>query len=231
MSTYLLINILIILFPLLLSFDKKVAFYKKIPSVIISISIIGLIYIVWDVIAVNRGDWNFNRDFINGFILFNLPIEEILFFITVPYSCIFLYEVINSYFHESQLNLDNKIVTILILLLTTLAVIFNKQYYTFTVLLFSAAFLFISVLSSSLILKSKVFWLTIAVSYLPFFVVNYFLTSLPVVEYSKKAIWGLRIITIPLEDLLYSYSLISFWLFTYLIFKNYLNKKRYRNLN
>lgn len=222
MSAYLIIDLLIIIFPLILSFDKKVAYYKNIRSVIISILVVGLIYIVWDIIAVSRGDWSFNRDFINGIYVLNLPLEEILFFITVPYSCIFIYEVIKSYFGEKKLRINNSLIIAVIIMFTGLAIYFSQQYYTFTVLLFSAVFLLLALTFYRSILNSKTYWLTILVSYVPFFIVNYFLTSLPVVEYNEKAVWGIRIITIPVEDFLYSYSLISLWLMVYLIGKNYL---------
>jgi lycopene cyclase domain-containing protein len=225
MSTYLLIDFLIIIFPLFLSFDKKVTYYKNFLSIAVSSIIVGVIYIIWDSVAVSRGDWSFNQDFVTGYNIFNLPVEEVIFFITVPYSCIFIYEVIRSYFRERELNLNIWIVMGSIIITTGLAVIFSGQYYTFTVLLFSALFLLIAYSFFRSILKSRVYWLSIIVSYLPFFIVNYFLTSLPVVEYNEKAVWGIRIITIPLEDFLYSYSLISFWLIVYLISKNYLSEK------
>ncbi len=55
MSTYLLINLLIILFPLLLSFDKKTAYYKNIFPVIISIIVVGTAFLIWDSVAVAKG--------------------------------------------------------------------------------------------------------------------------------------------------------------------------------
>ena len=225
MSAYLIINLLIIIFPLILSFDKKVGYYKNIGTVIFSILVVGLIYIVWDIIAVSRGDWSFNLDFVNGIYVLNLPLEEILFFITVPYSCIFIYEVIKSYFGKKKLIINYTLIKAVIIIFTGLAIYFSRQYYTFTVLLFSAVFLLLALTFYRSILHSKTYWLTILVSYIPFFIVNYLLTSLPVVEYNEKAIWGIRIITIPVEDFLYSYSLISLWLMVYLIIKNHLTRK------
>ena len=225
MSAYLIINLLIIIFPLLLSFDRKVAYYKNILAVIFSILVVGLIYIIWDIIAVSRGDWSFNSDFVTGFNIINLPLEEILFFITVPYSCIFIYEVIKSYFREKKLRINYSLIIAALIIFSGTAVYFNNQYYTFTVLLFSAVFLLLALTFYRSILFSKSYWLTILISYIPFFIVNYFLTSLPVVEYNEKAIWGMRIITIPVEDFFYSYSLISLCLMVYLIIKNHLIRR------
>ena len=108
MSTYLLINILIIFFPLILSFDKNLKFYKKVPYVLQSIAFISTAYIVWDVIATERGDWAFSPEHLIGFYILGLPLEEILFFITVPYACIFIFETVSFYVKEKKLNFNKK---------------------------------------------------------------------------------------------------------------------------
>ncbi len=217
MSTYLLINFFIILFPLLLSFDKKTAYYKNLIQVFISVVIVGTAFLIWDSIAVVRGDWSFNREFLTGIYFFNLPLEEVLFFITVPYSCIFIYEVLRNYVSEKKLRVGNSVIIFIALIIIVLAFIFRDQYYTFTVLLFSAFFLLTGLFRFNFLLRSKIYWLTILLSYIPFLVVNYLLTSLPVVEYNDSAIWGYRFITIPVEDFFYSYSMISFWILFYII--------------
>ena len=92
MINYLTLDLLIIIFPLLLSFKWKFKYYKFYKSLFASITVVGLVYIIWDAIVTFRGDWWFNEEYLIGFKLAGLPIEEILFFIVVPYSCIFIYE-------------------------------------------------------------------------------------------------------------------------------------------
>ena len=100
MSTYLLINIAIVSIPLILSFDKKVHFYKKWRYAIPAIAIPGFIFIVWDIWFTKVGIWSFNKIHLTGIELFGLPIEEHMFFITVPYASIFTYEVLKCYWPE-----------------------------------------------------------------------------------------------------------------------------------
>ena len=215
MSTYLLINILIIFFPLILSFDKNLKFYKKVPYVLQSIAFISTAYIVWDVIATERGDWAFSPEHLIGFYILGLPLEEILFFITVPYACIFIFETVSFYVKEKKLNFNKKLSIIPAVILIVLGIIFYDQNYTFTVSIFAAAFFIGAVLFNEQLLASRNFWITMLISFLPFLIVNYFLTSIPIVTYSETAFSGKRFITIPYEDFLYSFSMISLWILFY----------------
>lgn len=219
MSTYLLINILIILFPLVLSFDKNLKFYRNVKYVLASILIVSSAYIVWDIIATNRGDWAFSEQHLLGIYFYVLPLEEILFFITVPYSCIFIYETIKFYLNEKVYPIKKNIFLIPVISFILLALVFNKQAYTFTVLLYSAAFFLLGVLTNSKLLTSKIFWISILICFVPFFIVNYFLTSIPVVTYNDTAFSAIRVITIPLEDFLYSFSMVSLWILFYEFFR------------
>lgn len=215
MSTYLLINIAIIFFPLILSFDKNLKFYKKVPYVLQSVAFISTAYIVWDVIATKRGDWAFNPEHLIGINILGLPIEEILFFFTVPYSCIFIYETVCFYIKETKLNFNGKLFLIPAILIIILGIIFYDQNYTFTVSIFVGAFFIGAILFNQSLLASRNFWITMLISFLPFLIVNYFLTSIPVVTYNDTAFSGKRFITIPYEDFLYSFSMISLWILFY----------------
>lgn len=215
MKLYLILNVLIISVPLLFSFEKKIFFFKKFRSYLFSISIVSVVYIVWDIIATARGDWSFNSNYLLGINIFNLPIEEVLFFITVPYACLFIYETVKFYLPEKIVKLPNMFYDVVSVLIILIAIIFVNQDYTFTVLLFSVLFLVCTRVFQFELLHSSNYWLTLAITYIPFIIVNYILTSTPIVSYSDNAIWGLRITTIPVEDFFYSFSMISWWIFFY----------------
>lgn len=218
MSTYLIINILIIIFPLLLSFDKNLVYFKKLPGLFFSILIVSSAYIVWDIFATKRGDWAFNPKHLVGIYFFDLPLEEILFFITVPYSCIFIYETVKFYSKEKTLHLNKYIFHLIALAFIVFAIIFRHQHYTFTVSIFTGIFFLLAIYIKPNLLSSFHYWLTMLISFIPFLIVNYFLTSIPVVTYNDSAFFGERFITIPLEDFLYSFSMISLWILFYELF-------------
>jgi lycopene cyclase domain-containing protein len=216
---YLTINLLVLMGPLLLSFDRRVHFFRKWRPLAASIAIISPIYIAWDAVATHRGDWGFNPDHVSDITLLGLPLAEVLFFVTVPYACIFIYECILYWIGDREVPFNVWPYVLAAVALLLLAVAFIDQYYTFTVLVFTAAFLYVAAVLYPRILRSGAYWLYVLVSLVPFFGVNYILTSIPIVEYNDAAIWGIRITTIPLEDLIYNFSMLSLYLLTYLYFK------------
>src|SRR5688572_14223676 len=90
--------------PLALSFDKKVAFYKSWKYVVPAMILPAIFYIAWDVFFTAKQVWSFNDNYITGIHLFNLPIEEVLFFLVVPYCCLFIYACIRAYFPQLNSN-------------------------------------------------------------------------------------------------------------------------------
>ena len=90
MSTYLLIDFLIIILPLIVSFFPYLSYYKKFPYVLFPIFAGGLFFVAWDSIATMLGDWSFNPEYVMGISFAGLPLEEVLFFIVVPFSLLLL---------------------------------------------------------------------------------------------------------------------------------------------
>jgi len=209
--TYFLILAVSIIGPLALSFDKKVAFFSKRNAVFLSMIIPGIFYIVWDMIFTEIGIWSFNPRFITGIKGYNLPIEEILFFVVVPYCCTFIYECVRCYL--PNLMDDKKIITAFRsagLLFIVCSFFVTDKAYTFYTLLFSGTFisLFYLLPKMSKGFHTSAFLLSFLISLVPFFLVNGMLTSIPVVIYNNDQNMNLRIGTIPIEDTLYGMLLI-----------------------
>lgn len=224
MINYLLLDILIILFPLLLSFKWKFKYYRYYIALFPSIAIVGAVYIIWDAIVTARGDWWFNYKYLSGISIIGLPIEEILFFIVVPYSCIFIYENLQYFIPDKKIRFNRIFYLLLILVLFLAGLFFYHQDYTILALMSCAFFFLVAVWRSPHILQSRNYWLYIGISMIPFIIFNYLLTSTPIVLYNPIAIWGGdglwngRFLTIPLEDFFYNFSMLSFYLLIYQFF-------------
>jgi len=209
--TYFLILAASLAGPLALSFDKKVAFYKRWKYVFPAMIIPALLYIVWDVYFTKLGVWSFNEEYITGIKLLGLPIEEILFFFIVPYCCVFIYACIRSYFP----NLVNKksadwFLKILAAALLIAGVIYFAKHYTSWTFIFTGAFILLLYLFRNFFksFDAVSFLVSYAICLIPFLVVNGFLTAIPVVIYNDAENLGIRIYTIPFEDAFYGMLLI-----------------------
>ncbi len=95
MSRYLATLILSGIIPFVLSFYPPLGFYKHKKALALSIGLIVFIFGLWDCIAAYRGHWHFNPEAVYGLRILNLPVEEWLFFIVIPFCCIFTWEAIN----------------------------------------------------------------------------------------------------------------------------------------
>jgi lycopene cyclase domain-containing protein len=53
------------------------------------------VFIVWDVIAIERRTWLYNPRYVTGWELpFGLPLEELLFFVVIPLCALLSYEAV-----------------------------------------------------------------------------------------------------------------------------------------
>jgi lycopene cyclase domain-containing protein len=206
--TYLFLNLISVFFPFILSFDKKVAFYKSWKELFTGIFIVGVFFIVWDVLFTKYGVWSFNKDYILGIYFWGLPLEEILFFICVPYASVFIYECYRIYF---SFRVSPKIIDwfcqgggFFLLFLSFLS--FNKAY-TFYNCFFGGLLL----LSHHFIIKAAYmshFIISYLIHLIHFLIINGILTAIPVVIYNNDENLGKRIYTIPIEDTVYALTML-----------------------
>ena len=86
--------------------------------------------------------WGFNERYLSGIFFLALPIEEWLFFFTVPFACVFIYECLNYYVKADLLKSVEPILTpSLIFLFLVTGILFWQHIYTSTTFLLSGLFL------------------------------------------------------------------------------------------
>ena len=103
MSTYGWVLLCTIAGPFALSFDKKIHFYTRFRPLFIAILPVSTFFLLWDAYFTDNHIWGFTDEHIAKIYLYNLPVEEVLFFFLVPYSCVFIYEVLIGYFPKLNL--------------------------------------------------------------------------------------------------------------------------------
>lgn len=210
MSLYLWLNIATF-GTIFLSFDKKVAFYKYFKALGIAMFLTAIVFIPWDSLFAYKGVWGFNDKYIIGPRIIKLPIEEWLFFITVPFSCTFIHYVLKAYFKNPFSTRFTSIFwSIFSVLIVLIGVFASNQYYTFSSFLLAGIAIFVINLYHQKFMTD--FMLTYIVALIPFLIVNSILTGSfteePVVWYNDHHNFGIRIGTIPLEDTIYNMLLL-----------------------
>ncbi|BEV03771.1 lycopene cyclase domain-containing protein [Chryseobacterium gambrini] len=221
--TYLLINFFTVIVCFIFSFHHKIKFNRHFKAFILASSIVALFFIVWDIWFTKIGVWWFNDKYLLGLRIVNLPIEEILFFICIPFSCIFTYFCLDKFFRlDWKPEMEKIFVIFSILTLVILALYCNNRIYPFMTFLTTAISLFILyfILNARWIGKASFIYLILMPGFLG---VNGILTGTgldsPIVNYNPEHFLGIRILTIPIEDTVYGYEMILWNIFLFQKFK------------
>jgi lycopene cyclase domain-containing protein len=212
MSLYLFLNIASFFVPFLYSFESRMKYIKRWKAVFTAIAITAIVFIVWDIIFTKIGVWSFNPRYHSGIEFFDLPIEEWLFFICIPYASIFIHFAFHYFFPKVSLSDKTVRVVYLILmavLLPTIVLHYDKWYtavnYSFLILVLTY-----TILKAPTILNT--FFITFLIILIPFSIVNGILTGSfidePVVSYNNAENLGIRLGTIPIEDIGYAFSML-----------------------
>lgn len=216
---YLLFNIIILAGPLFLSFEKKVRFAQKWKYALPSILVVLAPFVIWDILVTGK-HWWFNTNYTSGFKILELPIEEWLFFITVPFACLFIWEIFSTLLPRTDFPFA-KFFTWLLLPLFFLGFYFViiAKYYTGIVIIVFSITLLIDILLKTNVLRDKRVWFFMLIILALTLVFNFYLTARPVVLYETSVLLNFYIFTIPIEDFIYGLSLILLNVIVYKKFK------------
>lgn len=227
--TYFFILLCSVIICFIASFDKRIQFYKYFGAFIKAAIVVAVPFIAWDVWFTAHGVWWFNYNYTIGLPLAGLPIEEWLFFICIPFPCIFTYYCFEKFFKLKWTGgFNNIIVFISVIVCTLMALLHYNKIYTFiTALATTLALIYLHFLArTNWITKAS---LVFSILMLGFFPVNGILTGTglesPIVNYNPNDFLGIRILTIPIEDFVYGYT--HFLLVLY--FFKYFQKAARRN--
>lgn len=231
-SLYLLIDFFTIIIPLLFSFHPKIQFHKKWKFFFPSAIIVTVIFIIWDAIFTSMGVWNFNPRYILGVYFLGLPIEEILFFICIPYSCVFTFYCLNKFYNLAwKPGRESAVCIFLATILIIAAIVFYDKIYT------SVTFITTALVCLYLKFIARINWFGNAVTVyailiIPFLIVNGILTGTgpdeAVVRYNELENLGIRIVSIPIEDAFYGFEMILLNIYFFKLFESWFHRNQTR---
>lgn len=221
--TYLLVNLLTVIICFIFSYHPKIKFNQHFGAFIKASVLVAVPFIIWDIIFTKNGVWWFNLDYTVGLVLGGLPIEEWMFFIFIPFSCVFTYYCLDKFFDLSWASgLNNTIVFISIVGATVMALLHSDLIYTFiTALALIGTLIYLHFITYTPWIGQASMVYTLLM--LGFFPVNGVLTGTglesPIVNYNPEDFLGIRMLTIPVEDAVYGYVLFLWVLYFFKIFQ------------
>jgi len=216
MSLYFILLLASVAVPLLLSFDKKLRFYRQWKWLIPAISLVAIYYILWDIALTSKGIWGFNPRYTGSISISGIPLEEALFFFIIPYASLFLHFSFILYFPTLKLPEKlSQIISIFLVIISLSILIFNfDKTYTAYILPHFILAVFLGISFKPHLLQS--FLVTFLLISIPFILVNGILTGSfideEIVWYKNSENLGIRLGTIPIEDFAYGFSMIFFGL-------------------
>lgn len=219
MYTYLLINLFAISIPLWRSFDSRIKLHKEWKAVFAAIVVTGIPFVLWDALFTKWGVWGFNPSYLCGGYLLGLPLGEWLFFVCIPYACIFTYVALNYFIKRDFIGAKSKWITVfLIVVVLSTAFLNTEKAYTFSTGVSLATFLILVQFVFKFQNMGR-FYFSYMVILIPFFMVNGILTGTgiegEVVWYNDAENLGVRMGTIPVEDTFYGMLLILMNIFLF----------------
>ena len=199
--------------PLACSFEGRLQFYRRWRAVVPALLLPAVGFIVWDALFTAMGVWGFNPTYVTGWAVGNMPVEEVLFFVCIPYASLFTHVVLTHFVKRDVMASVARPAGLLVLvLMATAALLLRDRLYTFWTAVLLGAFLFVQ-----LFVLRRAYWSRLVLSYVvilvPFFLVNGVLTGTglpePIVWYNDMENLQLRMGTIPVEDAFYGFLLIG----------------------
>lgn len=209
---YLWLNLGSFIVPFLFSFHPRLRFYKRWKGFFLGTLVMMAVFIPWDIIFTINGFWGFNPDYLSGIYILHLPLEEWLFFICIPYACIFTHYALVELLPDVKLS--ERAVSVIYIALVSVLVIclwynYDKWY---TLVNFSYALIILGIVYNWRKQIYARFFLTYLVILIPFFIVNGVLTGTgiqdEVVWYNNDENLGIRLGTIPIEDTIYNLGML-----------------------
>jgi len=214
MPLYLWLDLGSILIPFAFSFHPRLRFNKEWRYVLPGIFASLLLYIIWDVIFTQQGVWGFDPEHLIGLDIIGLPLEEWLFFICIPYACLFTHHCIGVLRPSWKLPSPalRGLVYFLVFLWGFLVISYPDRLYSLVNFAWAIPLTLIAwKLEPEMLQRFIISYLLIL---LPFLLVNGVLTGSglaePIVWYNDAENLGIRIGTIPIEDFTYAFTMLLF---------------------
>lgn len=205
---YLLIDLLVLAVPLAAGFYLKFPLYKNWKYIAIGLVATAVFFLLLDELLTQFGILSVNERYITGIYVSSLPVEELLFFLFIPFAGVFTYFMLNHIFEKDRLFPHQELISSALIIVLLIAGMYHKEkLYTAAAFLLPAVFLTFQMLKLRPRYMGR-FYSAYAFLLVPLVIVNGVLTGAftdeEVVRYNDTQYLGVLVGTIPIENFFYS---------------------------
>ena len=222
--TYLFLQLIYLVVPVVLSFKSNMRFTFRLRYLIPAVVFSGAIFVMWNMRFDQLGIWNYNPDYITGIYLVNVPVEEWVSFLLIPFSVAYIFDWLKIKLEKfGQQNIFVAISLLLFAGLGILAYFFRRNMFSFFTFFLTAIYLGYTVFRNRFKKNYAVFYAAFGITLFPFLVVSIISGLLPVISYNTDHIMGIALFAIPIERFFYLFLMLLITLTIY----EYLGERRY----
>jgi len=205
---YLFLLLIFIIIPLALSLKNRIRFTTKFKYLLPAILFTAAIFIIWDIRFTEFGIWSLNPDFITGLKILNLPVEKWVSFFIIPYTSLYIYEILNQKLLQfDKPNLFLTVSLILLVIFGLLAYFYRQNLFTFFTFFLLSIYFGYTIFRNRFKKHYTKFYLTFFIVLIPYYIFSELL-CLNILTFNTTHIIGIRLINTPLENLGYLFLLL-----------------------
>ena len=70
--------------------------YRRGKRLLLTLAPVLVVFVVWDLLAIRAGHWDYDPEQVTGVSLGDLPLEELLFFLVIPVCAVLTLEAVRA---------------------------------------------------------------------------------------------------------------------------------------
>ncbi len=198
---YYLFTDVLLVFILIITVTKDKSILKNWILTLPGMIFTSIILAMMDNRFLENGIISINDAYILGVTVWNIPIEQWLYYFLLSISSVFIFKTVKLNIDNKKPNIYLSISLILLLVAGIMTYVFRAHIYFFFILFLLTIYWAYIIFRNKFKHSLKAFFISFLVLLLPFLIFQGILTALPVVTYYNAHIIGYNIFSIPIESI------------------------------
>ena len=183
------------------SLNKRLSILSSVKYMFPAVAFSAAILIMIDLQFAKLAVWSFNPKYVLGINLLDLPVEEWLFFIVVPFLGIFIYEFVKQQYRRFEYpNFFLLLSLVVLVLVGVTGYSSHNKTYPFFLFFLITIYLGYTIFRNRFKAHYTKFYLSYIILLVPFVLIDKVLIGLPILEYNDAYFLGAQLFSIPIEN-------------------------------